>query len=219
MQQSIHAFDRVQSNDFLGSLKNHLEGFHDSGSLHQSSKQNGNVPSSKEFIAESVHSGATAIGTTRRLQIANNIALAKQTRSGTEHSPEVFSKRRADIERIIQDAANEASTPDWDGEGAQIASTVSVTAARRFLLLLPPDIELPESFVDPSGKMHLAWERDRFRVFGISFSHTGKISYAGLFFGAAFQGTLPIISSIPSEIIGHIRKIFGYRKNDALNVR
>jgi hypothetical protein len=95
----------------------------------------------------------------------------------------------------------------WDGPGSLAPSSEVIDSARRFLMLLPAHVTLPDVTVSGDGEVGLYWKSDGVYI-DVGFPSAGRISYyaeahgkvarfAGPFGGKAlFQDLLDVIENI-----------------------
>src|SRR5690349_7775107 len=116
--------------------------------------------------------------------------LRQHSRTVVQHLWESLSVRDVvdaallDLER----ARREAATAGWDGPGTRAIDPGAYSRARKLVLALPSTIPPPSVSVDSDGEVDLAWDFARDRVFSISVSGTGRLSFAGLLGGERHAG-------------------------------
>ncbi|MCA9758819.1 MAG: hypothetical protein KDA27_23700 [Candidatus Eisenbacteria bacterium] len=107
----------------------------------------------------------------------------------------------------IQDVADEASEPDWDGHGALQANEMAVRWAFQFALSLPRDLPLPQPSIDKDGEVSFEWYLGPRAVFSVSVAPNGTLSYAGLYGHRKCYGVESLDSSVPEPILEGIRRL------------
>lgn len=83
----------------------------------------------------------------------------------------------------------------------------TVYAAIDFALLLPRLAPLPEVSADPDGEISFDWLGPAGKMFSVSVSKSGRLSYAGLFAEeSSVHGSEKLADSIPQEILRGIQR-------------
>jgi hypothetical protein len=122
--------------------------------------------------------------------------------------PITLGQTSREIKNYFLDIAKECSEDNWDGYGAKSFDIVSFCVAANFLLLLPSNFQKPEINVDPDGEVALEWFNGANKVFSVSFSNNGNLSYAGLFGINKAHGTEYFENEIPETILENINRVF-----------
>jgi hypothetical protein len=141
-------------------------------------------------------------------------ALREQSRQILLHMWESISVREtvdlalADLEKARRDA----SSANWDGEGARAINPAAYAAAKRFILTLPSTAPAPSVSVDPDGEVDLAWDFDRDQVFSISISGTRRLAYAGILGQDRHSGSAQFIDEIPASVSNLLSAYFARRR-------
>ena len=107
----------------------------------------------------------------------------------------------------IDEVGRECSIENWDGYGAQPVKADVLREARRFARALPPDFPLPNVGADPDGEISFDWDFGPRRVFSVSISGAGRLSYAGLFDQDRIHGTESFRAAVPPFIIMSVRRL------------
>jgi hypothetical protein len=83
----------------------------------------------------------------------------------------------------------------------------TVNASIAFARLLPRIVPIPEVSADPDGEISFDWVAASGKMFSVSVSGSGRLSYAG-FFGenARVHGTEELVDGLPEEILRGIQK-------------
>lgn len=97
-------------------------------------------------------------------------------------------------------AFEEASDPDWDGNGAAAADSDSYDMACEFLSMLPERVSVPEFSVDPDGDISLEWFFSKSRIFTISVGGDGSLTYVGFLGKKRIKGVEHFDQQIPGPI-------------------
>jgi hypothetical protein len=123
--------------------------------------------------------------------------IAKQMRELTMTRLEAF---YPEIISLVSEAGE-----TQDSEMASVRYETA-QAALHFALLLPRSFPIPEVAADPDGEISFDWSRSG-KMFSVSISAEGKISYAGRFSDKSkIHGTEQLSEAIPSEILRGIEK-------------
>jgi len=115
-----------------------------------------------------------------------------------------FGERYWDLDR----ACWEASTPNWDGYGANAVDPHAYRRAKAFLDALPMIIHSPEISVDPDGEVSFTWQRGPRRVFSVSLGGDGRLSWAALLGAASEYGTEFFVDELPTAIETNLARLF-----------
>lgn len=83
------------------------------------------------------------------------------------------------FEEKVKEVCSDCLKENWDGYGAAPASEGSRKLAVEFYNSLPNYFPEPEVAVDPDGEISLDWDVDANNTLSVSFSETGKLSFAG----------------------------------------
>ena len=111
------------------------------------------------------------------------------------------------IERLLQ-AESMYSEDNWDGFEAKGINIESRQNAFNFALSLPPQVPIPEIYVDPDGEVAFEWYEDKRRVFSISFGSKNKISYAGTYGFNKTYGVEYFSDDTPEIILRNIKRLY-----------
>lgn len=123
-----------------------------------------------------------------------------------DHFRSIPERERAfgELIKVVKDA----STENWDSYRAKPASLQAAAVAVRFLTALPSTFPAPGIGVDPDGEISFEWIFSKGRMFSVSVSENGRLSYAGLFGNdATSHGTEPFYDTIPGIIIENIKRL------------
>ena len=108
----------------------------------------------------------------------------------------------------LRDVAESCVEDDWDGGGALRVSPEAVRHAMRLIELLPASSPLPNCDADPDGEICFDWPLETRRVFSVSMSPNGVLSYAGLFERAKLKGRVILDDRMPAEIMHCLNRLF-----------
>jgi hypothetical protein len=106
--------------------------------------------------------------------------------------------------RAIDDVFLEALHPNWDGYGAAPVTRETAELAHDFLDLLPNSLPAPEIAADPDGDISFEWRAGSRRVFSVSISESGKLTYAGLRGASSVHGTEFFSGGFPGTVMFHL---------------
>lgn len=131
----------------------------------------------------------------------NDLALAELRRSRMLAS---WQRRNQKIDEVL-DVYRQHRNSNWDGCDAEPISEGACHEAISFLNKLPSSVPMPEIIAEPDGYIGLEWYMSKWKLFVISFSGKGVISYSGLFGqNSKSHGTEPITESISPFILSNI---------------
>jgi hypothetical protein len=117
-------------------------------------------------------------------------------------------KVREGIARI-NEAAEEASEPGWDGYGALPVNDDSRRLAYKFMKIIPESYPLPDVAVDPDGDVSFDWNNESKESFAVSVSGEGMLSFAGLFRRGKVHGSEEFSGEIPKPILLYLERFIG----------
>ncbi len=121
-------------------------------------------------------------------------------------SPSVDTRRRAEVMRTVEEAAERATVPDWDGEGAMPVEQTTVSYASRFLWLLPRGVPSPSVLVDRDGDIVFDWGPHPRKTFSVSVARDGSLVYAGLFGLATTRGRENLLEGLSAAMLFYIER-------------
>jgi hypothetical protein len=126
-----------------------------------------------------------------------------------QHTATYGLPRRIEALTDLRELSAECSLPNWDGEGAAPVSDAVCKRAEHFLRSLPPEIPSPEVVAEPDGEIAFEWHLTPRRVFSVSISSGGRLSYAGLFGDGKTHGTEQYAAGehIPAAILWNIHRL------------
>ncbi|HET7231056.1 MAG TPA: hypothetical protein VFJ16_13680 [Longimicrobium sp.] len=128
---------------------------------------------------------------------------AGQTRSASI----VLDDRYRTIVQQLDAAVAEASSPDWNGYGAEAADPRAVNVARRILRGIPSIFPVPEIAIDPDGEVNLEWLTELPDVAFTMSIGPREISYAGLYGKSRTHGVEEFSSSVPRIILANLSRL------------
>lgn len=113
-----------------------------------------------------------------------------------------------EIQNSIEEAAEVAADIDWDGEDGLPVARRTVEMAKRFASALPTDIKIPEVTAESRGELTFEWRAGKGRIVIASVYPNGTIGYSSLIGTSKAYGNESFISSVPSELIRRIAKVY-----------
>lgn len=108
----------------------------------------------------------------------------------------------------LTNAFLEASTEDWDAQGALPVTYETLTYAVGFLNALPTTVPVPDISVHPDGEIGFEWFREPRKVFTVSVNHIGDMSFAGLYGRSKIHGVEHFTNEIPETVALGLRRLF-----------
>ena len=120
------------------------------------------------------------------------------------HSSVVLGRRHWNL----QDVRREAATQNWDGYGARAVDDATYARAEAFLDGLSIAAPDPDVAADPDGELSFTWYREPRRMFSVSISRDGRLSYAGLLGPSTVHGTEYLDDAIPEAIEANLARLF-----------
>ncbi len=117
---------------------------------------------------------------------------------------------RAETQAALEEldrARSDASTVDWDGDGAPAMSLQSYAGAYQLLLSLPMVIRMPEVAPDPRGGVLLSWSEGGDRMFTISIDDHDQLHYAGIAGMATFRGAERAHGRLAEPVLEGLRRV------------
>jgi hypothetical protein len=119
------------------------------------------------------------------------------------------SKLATDLARI----ALECSEAGWDGYQAQPITTETLSRAEKFLVDLPPWMQVPDIVPESDGELAVEWYGRDGKTLSISVGETGVLHFAGLFGrNREVHGVEPFVDSVPKRLL---RLIFEFTSSTA----
>lgn len=107
----------------------------------------------------------------------------------------------------LEDMKRQASTPNWDGYGAQPIREEALEEARAVLEILPSEFSLPEPSVEPDGSIGLEWHARPGWTYVLSVSGRGELEYAGIFGESETHGKELFRGVLPPLVSEHLRRL------------
>ena len=112
----------------------------------------------------------------------------------------------------LQDTFVNRLAMNWDGYGAQPLSIGAYIGAKKFLELLPANIDMPDIVPEPSGSIGLEWYHDKHNVISIGFHGETRASYASLIKNLPHDGEFSLAGEeIPATVKGLIKDYHSQR--------
>lgn len=103
---------------------------------------------------------------------------------------------------FVQQLAQEAARPNWDGEGAKPISANSRNAASVFLELLPFRLMEPDVAADPDDSFSFVWDRGRGHVLNVQVGRDYHLYFASISpISGRNRGSTSIGSYLPSTLL------------------
>jgi hypothetical protein len=103
--------------------------------------------------------------------------------------------------------AEECSSADWDGYGAEPVVQDTYQWAYRFLEALPLGIPAPTIGAEPDGDITVEWYRAPHRTLSVSITPEGDLHYAALIGVSKAYGTEPFFGDIPALILDLLGRV------------
>lgn len=100
----------------------------------------------------------------------------------------------------VIEAAQEASRPNWDGQGGLPITQGALAQAFAFLDVLPTTLSEPDVSVDPDGEISFGWSLGPRRAVTASISAAGQISFAALIGASRLHGTYYLLDALPEPL-------------------
>jgi hypothetical protein len=107
----------------------------------------------------------------------------------------------------LDEIAQEASVPNWDGYDALPANTLALSKAKEVITILPAELPLPFVSVEPDGCISLDWLMAKSRVFTMSLGSSGSIPYAWIDGTSRGHAVEEFDGKLPSRVISEIKRI------------
>jgi hypothetical protein len=104
------------------------------------------------------------------------------------------------VATAVIEAAQEASQPNWDGQGGLPTTQGAVAQAFAFLDVLPTTLTEPDVSVDPDGELSFGWSLGPRRAVTASINADGKISFAALIGASRLHGTYYLLDTLPEPL-------------------
>lgn len=115
-------------------------------------------------------------------------------------------------ETVIGSLSNifeECKESGWDGRNAKAVSASTFAHANRFLFSLPSSLPVPDVVPEPDGEIGFEWSKEPKRIFSVSISPNGLLSYAGLIGRTSkTHGTEIFDDTVPQVILDAIRRVY-----------
>jgi hypothetical protein len=137
-------------------------------------------------------------------------AAASELGQSVERSVALLGRKAVAISQIWA-LANECAETDWDGDGGEPISDLTVRQSLDLIRALPRDLPLPEFAPEPDGSISMDWIASRYRLFSLSIGEGSRLAYAWLdgtdrgHGVAQFDGV-----TVPTRILEGIRSIVGH---------
>lgn len=137
--------------------------------------------------------------------------IERQVSEAVRHLRKRDDRQQALVE--LDSALGKALVEGWDHYGASKAQEGLQPMACRFLNTLPTAIPAPTISIDPDGEASFDWDFGPERMFSVSLSADGRLSYAGMFGRRLRQhGTEIFDDAIPEAVVVGIQRAAGLWK-------
>lgn len=110
-------------------------------------------------------------------------------------------------ERELAVVEEECGSPNWDGYGAAPVGKDAISAAHRFMWVLPLGIPAPSVGAEPDGNVTFEWHRSARRTLSVSVTSDGELHYAALIGPGRAYGTELFFGEIPRAVMDLIRRV------------
>lgn len=154
----------------------------------------------KNFLAFPMNLGVSEDAKRLQEQIAD-------IRENLEQSETIGGHIR-ETQQLLDKATEECSADNWDAYGAKAIDETSYGNAIHFSWLLPPNIPVPEIYIDPDGEVNFEWYAGPRQVFSVSIGSNNELAYAGLFGANKTHGAEYLDDELPGTILDNIRRVF-----------
>ena len=157
-------------------------------------------------LDEAVRSAVTDIERVEGVNVARvaDTVLISMTdissRAGCAHKMFRPYADRESIKREIYDLIKEASTENWDGEGAIALDIKTVEIAQKLVDEFPGHVIRPDIAATPHGEVDFDWVVSREVMLTVSVCPSGEIAFAGLFQDTRLNGREPWMGSLPKFV-------------------
>ncbi len=135
--------------------------------------------------------------------------IAEQAQKGRGHLQSSHSLGLG-AKRVLEDlikVAEECSSANWDGYGAEPITNETFWQAYHFLSALPFGFPTPSVGAEPDGHLTFEWHRSSRRTLSISVSPEGDLHYAALLGASKAYGTEPFSGVVPKIILDLINRV------------
>lgn len=114
-----------------------------------------------------------------------------------------------DLCREIDRAFLEASTENWDSDGALAVADETAEFAKEFARLLPPGLPTPEVDAGARGELMLTWRGGHRRAVIVSLYPNRSVGHSVIRGLARSHGREPFCGVVPDEVWGHLKTVLG----------
>ncbi len=158
----------------------------------------------------------TPVGTTSSLAFPSNSGVSDdasavereyQEMLGSLFQGQTVAKIYRQTVRIFNQAIEESSFDNWDGQGAKALDTLAWEKALWFSQLLPTDVPVPDIYVDSDGEATFEWYIAPLQVFSVTVRGNGGLVYAGIFGENKTHGTEHLDDEMPAVILDNIYRV------------
>ena len=154
----------------------------------------------KNVLAFPVNLGVSEDARRLQKQIADILENLEQSETIGGHFRET--------QQLLDKATEECFVDNWDDYGAKAIDEISYGKAIYFSRLLPPNIPVPEIYIDPDGEVTFEWYTGPRQVFFLSIGSNNELVYAGLFGANKTHGVEYLDDELPGTILDNINRVF-----------
>lgn len=158
-----------------------------------------------EFAISTALSTSSVTGGSSRT--ANYVeTLRRESKAHVEQSV-TFGSALDQARQELCELADECSTPNWDGYGANSVTSDGYLQAYRFLETLPLGVEVPSPGVEPDGELTFEWHHGPQHTLSVSVSADGDLHYAAIIGANKTYGTEAFFGETPKAILDLIGRV------------
>ena len=111
--------------------------------------------------------------------------------------------------KTLADLAYRCERPGWDEEDAEAITLDTYNVARRFLMALPRDSQLPTINPEPDGQLDFEWYQSPRRLLTVSVCATGTLYWAALIGTEDPRGSCQFVDQFPKTLLYWISQVYG----------
>ena len=106
------------------------------------------------------------------------------------------------LHNLIEEIAESASKPNWDGEEADAVSRATIDAAKGFVTVFPRMGKLPDVSATPQGEVYFEWviAKDRMLTILVEPEPEHEIIFAALIGDERASGRQPWSGRLPTTL-------------------
>ena len=113
----------------------------------------------------------------------------------------------SELNREIEEIAEECSVPGWDGYGANAVTAAALAEARAFAEAIDSTLPVPEVGAEPDGALTFEWHRSARQTLSVSVSGFGVLHYAAVLGTERICGTETFRARMPPVLSDLIARI------------